>query len=98
MIAVIRWIDFEDGGRKQIPVGCDYCAPACFAERSEFPDCSWSLCIQTISRQNFTRDDQQIDINFTTAFLLQAPQHFGKATGTWFSSGQSGMSHQLSRG
>ena len=80
MIAAIRWIDFEDGGRKQIPVGCDYCAPACFAERSEFPDCSWSLCIQTISRQNFTRHDMVI-----VRFRVEQAPHEWLSPGVSFS-------------
>ena len=55
MIATIRWIELEEGGRKRIPEGCSHAAPACFDGHSEFPDCSWSLKIETTSGQKFPR-------------------------------------------
>lgn len=80
MMAHIRWIDLEDGGRKQIPEGCRYSAPACFDGHSEFPDCSWSLCIETTSGQNFSRKDE-VNVKF---FVEHAP-HEWLTVGTSFS-------------
>jgi hypothetical protein len=80
MIATIRWIDVEHGGRNRIPEGCCYSAPACFDGYSEFPDCSWSLSIETTSGYEFSRSDK-VKIQF---FVEQAP-HEWLTPGTPFS-------------
>jgi hypothetical protein len=79
MLARIRWFETEEGGRKQIPEGCRYSAPACIDGHSEFPDCSWSLNIETTSGQTFSRSDK-VKIQF---FVQQAP-HEWLTPGTLF--------------
>ena len=80
MIATIHWIEAEDGGCTQIPEGCRYSAPACVDGHSEFPDCSWSLCIETTSGQNFAHRDK-----VSVRFLVEQAPHEWLTPGTSFS-------------
>ncbi len=80
MNATIRWIKSEEGGRKQIPEGCRYSAPACIDGHSEFPDCGWSLCLETTSGENFSRFD-----TVKIGFLVESAPHEWLTPGTSFS-------------
>lgn len=80
MIAAIRWIELEEGGRQGIPEGCSYVAPACFDGHSRFPDCSWSLRIETTSGQKFALTDRVI-----VQFLVRNAPHHWLTVGTSFS-------------
>lgn len=80
MIATIHWIEPEDGGRTTIPEGSCYSAPSCVDGHSEFPDCSWSLNIETTSGQKFTRNDK-----VTVQFRVEQAPHEWLTPGTSFS-------------
>ena len=79
LIATIRWIETEDGGRAKIPEGSRYSAPVCADGHSEFPDCSWSLNIETTSGRNFTRND-----TVTARFRVEQAPHEWLTPGTAF--------------
>lgn len=70
--AVVDWVESSAGGRSALSQGCVYTAPACIDGQSQWPDCSWSLVIETLNSESFSGNDQ-VRIRF---LVNDAPHHW----------------------
>lgn len=70
--AFANWVKKSAGGRFSLPKGCIYTAPACIDGHSQWPDCNWSLVIETLDSMPFSGNDE-VRVRF---LVNDAPHHW----------------------